>query len=135
VVAAWSAPAHRRRLALLGLAGRVVAIVAFAMIASRTELAGTHGWSYLLIAAVAVEVGGWIALARRPHGRGLPIVTGAATAALIAGAVVREAPRLALLEPVREQAAGAGGLPVFLATLLIGGLAIGWIVRTIRQPS
>lgn len=132
-VAAWFAarPAERKRLAVLGLGGRALAGVALAVIASRGS-ADTHGWVYLLAAAIAVELVGWVAMLRAPFGRGLWIVTAGGTAGLLAGAVVREAPRLAILEPPRAAAVEAGGFPVFAVTLVLGVVALGWIVKTIR---
>ncbi len=128
-VSAWAQPSRRPRLAMLGIAGRVVAGGALAWIASSGGLADTHGWAYLLAIAVAVELAGWIWVVRAPAGNGLLVVTGAGTAALVAGVVVREAPRIAMLEPSRGTQ--SGGLWVFLVTFVGGVLAIGWIARTV----
>jgi hypothetical protein len=125
VVAAWFAE-QRRRLAIIGIAGRVISCVALALAATSVE---THGWGYLFGAAVAIELAGWVVVLR---GGGLSIVTGGATAALLAGAVVREAPRIALLEPPRPAAIEASGFPVFAITFVVGVIVIGWIVKTIR---
>jgi len=131
----WASVAERRLLAMLGLAGRAVSALAVGLllVAGGTVDTAAHGWLHLLLAALAVEAGGWIATWRAPDGRGPLVVAGAATAALLAASVVREAPRLALLEPPREAAAGAGGFPVFAATAIAGALAIAWIVRTVRE--
>jgi hypothetical protein len=132
-VAAWTASeGDRRRLALIGIGGRLLGGAAVAWLVARDGAADAHGWSYLLGAAVAVELVGWVSLWRAPGGNGLWIVTAGGTAAMIAGAVVREAPRVAMLETPRAASVDAGGLPLFLATLLFGAVAIGWIVRTIR---
>jgi hypothetical protein len=133
-VAAWTAPAdHRKRLAVIGLAGHVVAGLGLAWVMSRAGGGvATHGWVYLLVGAIGVELVGWVAMLRAPHGVGLLLVTGGGTAALFSGAVVREAPRLGILEPVRAAAAEASGFPLYLATFLFGVAAIAWIVKTIR---
>jgi len=131
-VAAWSSPgAERTRLAIFGLAGRVVAGLALVVIASDGTVA-THGWLYLFVAAVAVELVGWVLMLRAPGGTGLWIVTAAGSAGLLAGAVIREAPRLAILEAPRPAALEAGGFPVFAITFVVGVIVIGWIVKTIR---
>jgi hypothetical protein len=126
--------AERRRLAAIALAGRLVTGIAAAWLVARGAAVegAAHGWLYLLLAAIAVETAAWIWTWRAPDGPGPTLVAGAAAAALVAGAVVREAPRLALLEPPRPGAADAGGLAVFAATLVLGVLAIAWIARTVR---
>ncbi len=131
-VAAWTASAHRRRLAVIGLAGRVVAAIALAIVASRGASVETHGWLYLFVAAAGVELIGWIAMWREPNGIGLWVITAGGTAALFAGAVVREAPRLAILEPPRAAAIEASGFPVFALTVVLGVVVIVWIVKTIK---
>lgn len=133
VVAAWSATGDdRRRLAKIALAGRGVAAIAAIWLYTRGGGADSHGWIYLLAGALLVELFGWISMLRVPDGNGLLIATGGATAALIAGAVVREAPRLAILEPPRAAAADAGGLAVFLATAVLGVAVIAWVVKIVR---
>jgi hypothetical protein len=133
-VSAWPATAaERRRLAGLALAGLIVSGAASAAVA----LGGfdpAHGWTYLLVAAAVTAVLAWAWTARRPDGRGLTVATAATAAALLAGSVVREAPRLALIERDRVTAVGAGGLPVFVITLAIGAAAIAWVIRTARAP-
>jgi len=137
-VAAWTAVSQKlaapplRRLAVFGLAGKLVAGIALAWLASRSGVVETHGWLYLFIIATVVELVGWIAMLRAPHGIGLWVVTAGGTAALVAGAVVREAPRLVILEPPRPAALEAGGFPVFALTLVFGVVVLVWIVRTIR---
>jgi hypothetical protein len=130
----WEAGAERRRLAAIALAGfAVVGIAAGWLVAGGASVAhAAHGWLYLALAAAALTAGAWIWTWRAPGGAGPTLVAGATAAALLSGAVVREAPRLALLEPPRPAALAAGGAPVFLATLAFGALAIAWIVRQIR---
>lgn len=135
-VAAWWTPgADRRRLAVIALAGRTASGVAAAVLAlaGSAVIGAAHGWAYLMLVALAVELGGWIATLRAPDGRGLAVVTAAGTVALLAGTVVREAPRLTLLEAPRAAAAHAAGLWVFALTLAVGILAIAWIVRGVRR--
>jgi hypothetical protein len=136
-VAAWPATAaERRRLAGLALAG-LIACGAASTIA--TALGGgfdpAHGWTYLGIAAAVTAALAWGWTARRPDGSGLSVATAATAAALIAGTVVREAPRLALIERARATAVDAGGLPVFAVTFAIGVAAIAWVVRTVRSAA
>ncbi len=127
-VSAWSA-ADKKQLALIALGGMIVAAAGGAWLASG-GVDPAHGWLYLLIAAAVAAAAGWIAVWRT--GRGLALATGGVSAALVAGSVVREAARLALLEPVHDNAAEAGGIVLFLVTLAIGAAAITWIVRVIR---
>jgi hypothetical protein len=129
----WASGAERRRLVVIGVAGRVVAAAACAWLIARgaSTDGGAHGWLYLAIAALAAEAAGWGWTWVAPDGRGPLLVTGAGTAALVAASVVREAPRLALLEPPRASAAAAGGFPLFLVTALAGAGAIAWIVRVV----
>lgn len=124
----------RRRMAAIALAGLAVAGGAAGWLgAGGAGAAGAaHGWLYLAIAAAAVTAGAWIWTWRAPGGAGATVAAGATAAALVSGAVVREAPRLLLLEPPRPEALAAGGAPVFLVTLAGGALAIGWVLRTIR---
>jgi hypothetical protein len=132
----WEAGAARRRLAGLALAGLAVAGAGAAWCAAAGAAAGAaHGWLYVLIAAVVVLAGAWGWMVRDPDGPAIGLVTGATAAALLAGVVVREAPRLALLEPARPAAAAAGGMPVFVATLALGAIAIGYVVRVVRGAS
>ena len=135
-VAVWpSSAGERRRLAKLALAGRVVTAIAAGWLYSRGAgvEGAAQGWLYLLLAAVGVEIAGWAAVLRSPAGYGVTLATAGATAALVAGAVVREAPRLAIVEPPRAAALEAGGLGVFLATLVFGVLAIAWVRKTVQN--
>jgi len=70
-----------------------------------------------------------------PGGAGLTLVTGAGTAALFAGIVVREAPRLAVIDAPRASAVEASGFWVFGLTALVGVALITWIVRAIRSAN
>jgi hypothetical protein len=136
-VAAWAAaPAHRRRLAGLALAGLIVCGASSAVtIGLGHELDPAHGWTCVLALAALAAALGWGWTARRPDGPGLALATAATTAALFAGAVVREAPRLALIERSRATAEHSGGVVVFAVTLAIGVAAIAWIVRTVRRAA
>ena len=125
--------APSRRLAAIAIGGHVVCGAAVIIMVTRgATVATAHGWLYLLLAAVAIEFVAWLALARLPSSLAATVVTGATTAALLAGAVVRGAPRLALLEPARPAAQEAGGFPVFAVTAVIGVAAIAVIWKTIR---
>jgi len=134
VVAAWQATTgERRRLAGLALAGLIACGATAALgVAIRVDFDPARGWTYVLaVAAVAAAVAwGWVA--RRPAGPGLWLATGASTVALLAGAVVREAPRLALIERSRATAAHASGVVVFAVTLVVGAGLITWVIRTVR---
>jgi hypothetical protein len=130
----WERGAGRRRFAAIALAGLAVAGIGAGWLVARgasIEIAA-HGWLYLAIAAAAITAIAWIWTWRSPDGAGATVVAGATAAALLSGAVVREAPRLVLLEPPRPAALEAGGMPVFVATLVLGALAIAWIARVIR---
>jgi hypothetical protein len=118
-----------RRLALIALAGHVVAGAA-ALAIGHAPVA--HGWLYILLAAVAIEVAAWLWLLRSPSRVTMTVITAATTAALLAGAVVREAPRLAVLQPARDAALEASGFAVFAATAVFGVLAIAFVVKQIR---
>lgn len=125
--AAWSAaPDERRRLARLGLIGVLVAAAA----GLAQGFSAAHGWGHVLLAATAATAAGWLLVLRRPAALGL--ATAGTVVALLAGAVVREAPRLALIEHGRATATSSGGLVVFLATFVAGVLLIRWVVKTVR---
>jgi hypothetical protein len=136
-VAAWApAPAERRRLAGLALAGLVICVVtAAAVIAVGRDFDPAHGWTYLLALAAIVAALGWVWTVRRPDGPGVALATAATTVALLAGTVVREAPRLELIERSRATAGHAGGVVMFVVTLAVGVAAIIWIVRTVRRAA
>ena len=86
-------------------------------------------WGWLLVAATLVDIVGWLAAWRRPDGPGLLVATAGGAGALIAAVCVREAQRLALVEPSRG---AAGGGVVFALALALGVTAMVWVVRTVR---
>ncbi len=131
----WASGPDRKRLAVIGIAGRVVstAAVMLLVIQGASVIGAAHGWSYLLVAALLVELAGWAWMWRAPTSGALSLVTAAGTAALVAGVVVREAPRLALIEAPRAAALEAQGMWVFVLTAVVGIALIAWIVRTIRR--
>ena len=126
-VAAWSADA--RRLAIVALAGRVVSAAGVAWLASRgfTAQGPAMAWLIVLGLAVAAEVAGWI-LVLRDRSIGLAIATAGCTAALLSATVIREAPRLSMIVPAPD---GGGGI-VFAVVVVAAGLAIAWVVNTVR---
>jgi hypothetical protein len=127
-IAAWSAK-DRGRLAELALLGRLVS-AGGAIWLWRAGFAvdgPAIAWLVVLAIAVAVETGAWITV--RLRATGLAIATAAGSGALIAAIVVREAPRVALIEPAHALADGAGGVLAFAVLLVAGVAAIAWIVR------
>lgn len=130
----WARPEELRRLAVIGTVGRIVSVAAITGAMTWLDLeVDARGWGVVLAAAVAVELAGWMWLSRRPDGAGLSLVTAAGSAALVAGVIVREAPRLELVNPERHTALDASGVWVFAVTAVAGVVMIGWIVRTIRR--
>lgn len=131
-VQSW--PVADKRLAILALAGRVVSAAGAGWLVARGfDTAGP--WPKLLVAAVVFESVGWLFVLRDPDGFGLSLATAGGTAALAAAVVVREAPRLALVEPEHALSAGAGGGIVFAIAAVIGVVAIAWVVRTVRSAA
>jgi hypothetical protein len=130
----WSSGDERKKLAILALAGRVVTGIAIGWLAAAGGAidGSAHGWLYLAIGALAVEAVGWIWTYVVPDGTGPLLATAGGTAALLSATVVREAARIAILEPPRQAAVDASGFPVFALTAVFGVAAITWIVRTIR---
>jgi hypothetical protein len=136
MVAAWSTDAAGRKpLALLALLARLVSIGG-AIWLWRTGF-DPHGparaWAFVLIATVVVDVGAWAVMVRAPGDVALAVATAAGAGAIVAAAIVREAPRVALIEPTHPMAANAGGLLVFGVALVVGLAAVGWVVRTVRS--
>lgn len=129
----WTSGAERRGLAVIALAGRAVSGLGVGLLALAGALIqdAAHGWLYVFLAALVVEALAWVWTWRAPDGPGLTVVTAAGTAALLAGTVVREAPRLAMIEPPRLAAVEASGAPVFGLTALLGVAVITWIVRNV----
>ncbi|MDX2090408.1 MAG: hypothetical protein SFX73_21300 [Kofleriaceae bacterium] len=129
----WAQPDERRRLAVLAIAGRIVSGGAISLlVAHGGDLGDTHGWLYVLLAAVVVEFVGWLWMWRAPASNALVVITAAGTAVMIAGVVVREAKRLAAVAPLRVAAVEAAGFPVFAITAVIGVVIIAWVVRASR---
>jgi len=131
----WQTGAERKRLAMIALVGLATCGIAAAILVARGASVepAARGWLYLLAAATVLHTGGWVWTLRAPDKSGPLLVAGAGTAALLVGAVVREAPRLALIDAPRPAALEASGLATFIATLAFGILAIGWVVQTIRD--
>ena len=128
-IASWS---HRaRRLAAIAIAGRVVSIAGGAWLVAR-GFPTDGAWLIVLAVAVAVELAGWALVLRTPDGDGLSIATAAGTAAVVAAIVVREAPRLAMIEPEHPLSGGSGGAVVFAVASAIGVAAIAWVIKTVR---
>lgn len=134
VAAHGESGSDRRRLAILALAGRVLTGLAAVWLVGRGAAATAlaHGWLVLLVGALAIEGFGWLWTWRTPGGVGLRVATSAGIVALLSATVIREAPRLELLQVPTRASLDAGGLSVFAVTLLLGALAIAWIIRTIR---
>ena len=135
VAAWWAAAPDRPRLAVIAIGGRLLSALAVGLLVlgDAEVISAAHGWLYLMFAAVAIELVAWIWTWRSPAGVGLTLVTGAGTAALLAGVVVREAPRLAAIEAPRAAALEASGFPVFALTAVLGITLIAWVVRSIRS--
>jgi hypothetical protein len=136
-VASWqAATAERRRLAILGFAGVVVAgIVSAATSAITGSFDPAHGWTYVLVIAAVIAAVGWGWAARDPGGRGLFLATVATAVALLAGTIVREAPRLAFVEHARTTASHTSGVMIFALTFVLGAALITWVVRTVRSAA
>jgi len=135
MVAAWSTDADgRKRLALLALSARLVSIGGAIWLwrAGFDPHGPARAWAFVLIAAVVVDSLGWGLMLRAPTDRALALVTAAGTGAIVAAAIVREAPRVALIEPAHPIAVNAGGIVVFCVALAIGIAAVAWVVRTVR---
>jgi energy-converting hydrogenase Eha subunit E len=135
MVAAWSADAAgRKRLARIGLAARLVSSGGAVWVwqAGFSAVGSARAWLVVLAGALAVEAVGW-AFVLRANERALAVVTGAGTSAMIAAVVVREAPRVALIEPTHTLAVNAGGAGLFALALVVGIAAITWVVRVTRS--
>jgi hypothetical protein len=132
LVAAWSADS-RTRLAKLAIAGRLVSIAGAVWLwRAGFALEGpARAWFGLLVAASMVELAAWALLAWRRAEIWLTVATAAGAATLVAAAVVREAPRVALIEP-HAQAGQAGGAIAFAIALVLGIAAVLWVLRTVR---
>lgn len=138
MLAAWSAdPDGRRRLAPIALLSRLVSIGgAIWMWRAGFSVDGPAlAWFIVLVIAVVVELAAWGASWRRPSDSVLAVATAAGTSALLAAVVVRETPRIPLLESTREISAHAGGGVVFAVALVLGIAAITWVIRISRKAS
>jgi hypothetical protein len=147
VIAAWQvgdagAGAGRSRrvlavLALIGIAGStVLALVVRGMLAppARAGADAATPWLVVLIAGRVAEAAAWIAiLVGRGRRTALAVVTAGAVAALVGGAVLREAARIYALGAPSPAAVQAGGAVVFVIAVVGVTAAIAWIARLVRQ--
>jgi hypothetical protein len=135
-VASWQPEGTARRLAAIALAGRAASIAGAAWMVARgfdPDVAGA-AWPRVLAGAVALDVVAWAAVAWRPgRDNALAAATASGVVVLVAAVVVREAPRLALVEPEHPLATGSAGAPVFVVALVAGAAAIGWVVHVARS--
>ena len=135
-IASWSALVERdgrRRLAPIAAIGRLVSVVG-ALWLWRTGFAvegPAVAWFGILVGATAIDLVAWTVAWRRSSDLVLSIATASGTAALLAAAVVREAPRVALIE-THAQAETSGAGYAFVIALVIGTAAIAWVVRQLR---
>ena len=132
-ISAWSTDeTGRRRLAVIAVAGRGVSIAGAIWLwrAGFSVEGPGRAWFAILAGATAVDVGAWLALLRSSGDRVLAVATAAGTAVLVSAVVVREAPRVALIELHAES---SGGWVAFAIALVLGTAAIGWVVRQIRS--
>ena len=133
-VAAWSTAEHAR-LAVIALCARIVSAGgALWLWRAGFSLDGSAlAWLGVLAAALVVEAGAWLVVWRTQREVALAVATAAGTGALLAAVVVREAPRVALIEPAH--ALDGGGELVFALALVLGAAAIAWVIRITRTPS
>jgi hypothetical protein len=138
MLAAWSADATARRaLARIALCARLVSGGGALWLAhAGFVVAGpARAWLAVLAAALVVEAGAWLVVWRSSGTRALAVATAAGSGAIVAAVIVREAPRVALIEPVHPLAASAGGTVVFAIAALAGVAAIAWIWRTVSSSA
>ena len=135
-VAAWSTDAGgRSRLAPIAAVGRLVSIGGAVWLwhTGFSVEGPAVVWFAILVGAAAIDVVAWGIAWRRPSDLVLAIATASGTAALLSATVVREAPRVALIEThARAETSGAGY--AFAIALVIGTAAIVWVVRQLHQP-
>ncbi|MDB4955036.1 MAG: hypothetical protein JWO36_2605 [Myxococcales bacterium] len=133
MIAAWSTNA-RRHLAVMALSGRIISIGGAVWLwRSGFEITdAVRPWFIVLVVAVVVECAGLALALRKPSARVLAVITAAGIGALVSAAVVREAPRIAMIEPEHPLATTAGGSVVFAIAFVLGTVAIAWVVRTVR---
>jgi hypothetical protein len=133
-VAAWSTDAAgRARLAPIAAIGRLVSIAGAVWLwHTGFSIEGPAvAWFGILVGATVIDLVAWAVTWKRPGELVLTIATAAGTAALLSAAVVREAPRVALIEThVLAETSGAGY--AFAIALVIGIAAIAWVVRQLR---
>ena len=138
MVAAWSAElAARQRLAVIALCARVVSAGGALWLAHAGFAVDgpARAWLAVLAVALVVEAGAWLVVWRCAGTRALAVATAAGSGAIVAAVIVREAPRVALLEPAHPLAASAGGTVVFAVAALTGIAAIAWIWRTVSSSA
>jgi hypothetical protein len=134
VVAAWATDAPgRSRVAWVAAAGRVVSVVGAVWLwrAGFSVSGPAVAWFGILVAASVVDTAAWLVATRRATDRVLAVATAGGAAALIAAAVVREAPRIGSIES-HAQAEVSGGALAFFVALVLGIAAIAWVVRQVR---
>ena len=129
-VAAWSAQ-QRTQLAVIAILGRFVAVGGAVWLwRSGFVVEGPAvAWFGILVAASAIDTVAWLVVTKRPSDLVLAIATAGGTAALLSAAVVREAPRIALIE-THADSSSAGW--AFAIALVVGIAAIAWVVRQIK---
>jgi hypothetical protein len=135
MVAAWSADDRaRERLAAIALVARAISI-AGAVWLWQTGFAvrgPAFAWLVVLAVATVIDIVAWLLVLRAPSQRALALATGAGTGAIVAAVIVRETPRVQLIEPTHELAVNAGGFVVFAVALLVGVVAIVYVIRIAR---
>lgn len=133
-VAAWSTDdAGRSRLAPIAAVGRLVSIGGAVWLwhTGFSVDGPAVVWFGILVGATVIDVVAWTVTWKRPSDLVLTIATAAGTAALLSAAVVREAPRVALIE-THAQAETSGAGYAFVIALVLGTVAIAWVVRQLR---
>ena len=114
-------------------AGRVVSVLGAVWLwrAGFSISGPAVAWFGILVAASVVDTVAWLVATRRATDRVLAVATAGGAAALIAAAVVREAPRIGLTES-HPQAEVSGGAVAFFVALVLGIAAIAWVARQVR---
>jgi hypothetical protein len=133
-VAAWSTDdAGRSRLAPIAAVGRLVSIAGAVWLwhAGFSVEGPAVVWFGILVGATLIDVVAWTLTWKRPSDLVLTLATAAGTAALLSAAVVRESPRIALIE-THAQAETSGAGYAFVIALVLGTAAIAWVVRQLR---
>jgi hypothetical protein len=136
--AAWlaggAAASDRRRLALVGLGGLSVAAAGAAFIgAGDAGYIPAVGTPWLVVAAIAslTAAAGFVLMAIG-NARSLAVVTAGVGALFVAVSALREARRVHRIE-WRPTLDGAQGLPLFVAFLVIGVVAIAACARLVSR--